>query len=86
MMKKNFPQTIILLLFMLVTTLLSAQDFQGVATYKTSLKMDFKLDTFVQMSQQDLRGMEFVFTPHRLVNGHIYILHIVQYPKIAFAS
>ena len=47
-MKKNFPQTIILLLFMLVTTLLSAQDFQGVATYKTSLKMDFKLDSTAQ--------------------------------------
>ena len=44
-MKNNFSKTIVLLLFMLVTALLNAQDFQGVATYKTSRKMDFKMDS-----------------------------------------
>jgi len=44
-MKNNFSKPIVLLLFMLITALLNAQGFQGVATYKTSRKMDFKMDS-----------------------------------------
>jgi len=44
-MKKNYLKTIILFFFMLVNAFLNAQDFQGVATYKTSRKMDLKIDS-----------------------------------------
>lgn len=44
-MKNNSLQTIILFVFMLISALLSAQDFQGIATYKTSRKMDLKIDS-----------------------------------------
>jgi GLPGLI family protein len=44
-MKNNYSQTVILFIFMLVSALLNAQDFQGEATYKTSRKMDFKMDS-----------------------------------------
>jgi GLPGLI family protein len=47
-MKNNYLQTVILFVFMLVSALLSAQDFQGVATYKTSRKMDLKIDSIAQ--------------------------------------
>jgi GLPGLI family protein len=33
---------------MLINAVLHAQDFQGVATYKTSMKMDFKMDSLAQ--------------------------------------
>ncbi len=47
-MKNNYARTIIVFVFMLVTALLNAQDFQGVATYKTSRKMDLKIDSTAQ--------------------------------------
>ncbi|QHI38322.1 hypothetical protein IMCC3317_37130 [Kordia antarctica] len=62
-MKNNFPQPIILFVFMLATLVLSAQDFQGVATYKTSRKMDLKIDSTSQSNgidkemQQKLNAM-----------------------------
>ncbi|EDP98115.1 GLPGLI family protein [Kordia algicida OT-1] len=42
---KNYTKTIIVFVFMMVNAFLNAQDFQGVATYKTSMKMDFKMDS-----------------------------------------
>ncbi|WP_298513663.1 GLPGLI family protein [uncultured Kordia sp.] len=45
---KNYTKSIIALIFMLVNAVLYAQDFQGVATYKTSMKMDFKIDSAAQ--------------------------------------
>ena len=42
---KNYTRSIIIFVFMLVNSLLNAQDFQGVATYKTSMKMDLKMDS-----------------------------------------
>ncbi|WP_420571985.1 GLPGLI family protein [Kordia sp.] len=42
---KNYTKSIIILVCMLVNALVNAQDFQGVATYKTSMKMDFKMDS-----------------------------------------
>ncbi|MEM6685589.1 MAG: GLPGLI family protein [Bacteroidota bacterium] len=45
---KNYTKSIIIGIFMLINALLHAQDFQGVATYKTSMKMDIKLDSVAQ--------------------------------------
>jgi GLPGLI family protein len=45
---KNYTKSIIAFVFMLVNALLYAQDFQGVATYKTSMKMDFEIDSVAQ--------------------------------------
>lgn len=42
---KNYVKSIIVFVFMMVNVFLNAQDFQGVATYKTSMKMDFKMDS-----------------------------------------
>ncbi len=47
---KNYTKLVIAFVFMLLNTLVYAQDFQGVATYKTSMKMDFKMDS-VSVSQ-----------------------------------
>ncbi|WP_430410097.1 GLPGLI family protein [Kordia sp.] len=41
---KNHAQSIIVFVFILVSTLVNGQEFQGEATYKTSRKMDFKID------------------------------------------
>ncbi|WP_046758118.1 GLPGLI family protein [Kordia jejudonensis] len=41
---KNYAQSIIVFVFILISTIASGQEFQGEATYKTSRKMDFKLD------------------------------------------
>jgi len=45
---KNYTKSIIAFVFMLMNAMLYAQDFQGVATYKTSMKMDFKIDSVAQ--------------------------------------
>ncbi|MEM6719764.1 MAG: GLPGLI family protein [Bacteroidota bacterium] len=45
---KNYTKFIIAFAFMLINAMLYAQDFQGVATYKTTMKMDFKLDSVAQ--------------------------------------
>lgn len=42
---KNYTKLVIAFVFMLLNAVLYAQDFQGVATYKTSMKMDFKMDS-----------------------------------------
>ncbi|PTX63699.1 GLPGLI family protein [Kordia periserrulae] len=42
---KNYTTSIIVSIFMLISSIMLAQDFQGVATYKTSMKMDFKMDS-----------------------------------------
>lgn len=42
---KTYTKSIIAFVFMLINAMLYAQDFQGVATYKTSMKMDFKMDS-----------------------------------------
>jgi GLPGLI family protein len=45
---KIYTTSIIVFVFMLINAVLHAQDFQGVATYKTSMKMDFKMDSLAQ--------------------------------------
>ncbi|MFK7749959.1 MAG: GLPGLI family protein [Kordia sp.] len=45
---KMYTKSIIAFVFMLLNAMLYAQDFQGVATYKTSMKMDFKMDSVGQ--------------------------------------
>lgn len=40
--------------------LLTAQDFQGVATYQTSTKLDFKLDTNVASAEQQKAMMQMI--------------------------
>ena len=45
---KNYTKSIIVFVFMMVNAFLNAQDFQGVATYKTSMKMDLKIDSIGQ--------------------------------------
>ncbi|WP_298418610.1 GLPGLI family protein [uncultured Kordia sp.] len=41
---KNYAQSIIVFVFILISTIVNGQEFQGEATYKTSRKMDFKID------------------------------------------
>lgn len=41
---KNYAQSIIVCVFTMISTLANGQQFQGEATYKTSRKMDFKIE------------------------------------------
>ncbi|AXG69722.1 protein of unknown function (Porph_ging) [Kordia sp. SMS9] len=42
---RNNTKIVIAFVFMLLNAMLYAQEFQGVATYKTSMKMDLKMDS-----------------------------------------
>jgi GLPGLI family protein len=42
---KNYAQSIIVFVFVLISAFVNGQEFQGEATYKTSRKMDFKMDS-----------------------------------------
>lgn len=50
---KNYAQSIIVFVFIMISTLLNGQEFQGEATYKTSRKMDFKFDDKNQSQAMD---------------------------------
>jgi GLPGLI family protein len=50
---KMYTKSIIVFFFMLINAMLYAQNFQGVATYKTSMKMDFKMDSVGQSQGLD---------------------------------
>lgn len=54
-MKKTFFTTVIMLL---LSTVIMAQDFQGVATYKTKRKLDIKLDSTKIQSDMQKQMME----------------------------
>lgn len=55
---KNYTKSIIVFVFIMVNAFLNAQDFQGVATYKTSMKMDLKMDSIGQSQGIDKEMQE----------------------------
>ncbi|WP_046743791.1 GLPGLI family protein [Kordia zhangzhouensis] len=55
---KNYTKSIIVFVFVLMNAFLNAQDFQGVATYKTNMKMDLKIDSLGQKQGIDKEMQE----------------------------